>query len=228
MIFSRKGLRKQASHSLSEKAGLLPSRKRVSQGERRKAILDAALEIFSSEGFEAARLDDVARKAGVAKGTLYLYFPDKEALFEQLLASFAEPILAHFKMLAADETRPVPVILGKILDFVQTEVLGSKRERIFRLVIAEGPRFPAIAAFYYRQIISPGREIIRALAARGINRGELPNDALERFPQLFFAPILVAVIWNGMFSKFDELDVAAMFAEHRKIMLGLEKGEGPE
>ena len=202
----------------------LSDRRRRSQDERRAGILAAALDVFAENGFAAARLDDVAQKAGVAKGTLYLYFPDKEALFEALLQGLVSPVLERIQALSADQTLPSSAALGGILTLFQTEIIGTSRERLLRLIIAEGPRFPKIAEFYHREVISKGREIIRTLVARGYERGELPSDAMAKFPQLFFAPLLTAVVWRSLFSRFDPLDVNAMIECHRKLMLGL-KGE---
>jgi AcrR family transcriptional regulator len=198
----------------------LLDRKRVSQDERRSTILSAALDVFSEHGFAAARLDDVAKKAGVAKGTLYLYFPDKEALFEELLLSFAQPVLQRIQALSAHSSQSTPVVLERILQLFQEEIIGSGRERLLRLIITEAPRFPRIAEFYHREIVSKGREIIRAIAVRGYERRELPNDALAKFPQLFFAPIVTAVVWSSLFSRFDPLDVKAMLENHLKLVLG--------
>ena len=203
-------------------------RRRPTQDERRAAILAAALDVFAENGFAASRLDDVAQKAGVAKGTLYLYFPDKEALFEALLQGLAGPVLQRFEALSADPALPASAILGGILAVFQTEIIGTNRERLLRLIIAEGPRFPKIAEFYHREIISKGREIIRAIVTRGYERGELASDAMARFPQLFFAPLLTAVLWRSMFSQFDPLDVNAMIECHRKLMLGLKDEETPK
>jgi len=203
-------------------------RKRPTQDERRAAILAAALDVFAENGFAAARLDDVAQKAGVAKGTLYLYFPDKEALFEALLQGLVSPVLQRIEVLSADAALPASVILDGILTLFQTEIIGTNRERILRLIISEGPRFPKIAEFYHREVISKGREIIRTIAARGYERGELPSDAMARFPQLFFAPLLTAVVWRSLFSRFDPLDVNAMIECHRKLMLGQKDEESPK
>jgi AcrR family transcriptional regulator len=200
-------------------------RRRVSQDQRRAAILAAALEVFSENGFAMARLDDVAHKAGVAKGTLYLYFPDKEALFEQLLTSLASPLLQRLEALSTAETLPADAVLSQILTLFQTQVLGTPRERILRLIIAEGPRFPRIAELYHREIISKGREFIRKIATRGHERGELPSDALARFPQLFFAPLMVAVIWSSLFGAFDPLDVNGLIEAHRRLIFGLDGQE---
>jgi AcrR family transcriptional regulator len=209
----------------SKDAALTTERKRVTQDERRAAILDAALDLFSKHGFAAARLDDVANKAGVAKGTLYLYFPDKQALFEELLLSLAQPVLRRLEALSLDSSQPADLVLQRILQLFQEEVLGSNREWLLRLIITEGPRFPKIAEFYHREIVSKGREIIRKIAKRGFERGELPTDAIAKFPQLFFAPLLTAVVWRSLFSQFDPLDVKAMLESHRKLMLGLENEE---
>ena len=195
-------------------------RKRPTQDERRAAILAAALDVFAENGFAAARLDDVAQRAGVAKGTLYLYFPDKEALFEALLQGLVSPVLQRIEVLSEDTALPASAILTGILTVFQTEIIGTNRERILRLIISEGPRFPRIAEFYHREVISKGREIIRTIAARGYERGELPSDAMAKFPQLFFAPLLTAVVWRSLFSRFDPLDVNAMIECHRKLMLG--------
>ncbi|MFZ1109522.1 MAG: TetR/AcrR family transcriptional regulator [Rhodomicrobium sp.] len=205
-----------------------PEKKRVSQDERRAAILDAALDVFAENGFAAARLDDVAQKAGVAKGTLYLYFPDKETLFEELLRGLASPILDRFAALSADQTIPAGVMLERILQVFASQIVGTKRERLVRLVIAEGPRFPRIAEFYHREVICKGREIIRAIVTRGHERGELPSGAMAKFPQLFFAPLLLAIVWRSLFARFDPLDVNAMIESHRKLMLGLKDEESPK
>ncbi|MBT3071710.1 TetR/AcrR family transcriptional regulator [Rhodomicrobium sp. Az07] len=214
-----------ASHSETDTA--TPDRKRPSADERRAAILAAAFEVFAEHGFAAARLEDVARKAGVAKGTLYLYFPDKEALFEQLLLSFAEPVLARIDALAALPDLPAPMIFNHILTMFQTQFIGTEREKMLHLLISEGPRFPRIAEFHHREVVSKGLAAIRDVATRGFERGELHSDALVKCPQLFFWPMLGIVIWRSLFGRFDPIDVATAVDAHRDL-LGLVKKEKPE
>jgi AcrR family transcriptional regulator len=197
------------------------------KAERRQAILDAALEVFAAQGFAAARLEDVARQAGVAKGTLYLYFRDKEELFEQILRVEGEQVFGHITALAADDSLRADVILKQILQFIQTQILGGNRERLMRILISEGHRFPKISELYYREIIVKGRQAIMEIARRGAARGELRSDALTRFPQLFFAPIMLAVVWRGQFDQFDRLDVEAMLADHAKLILEPLRQETP-
>jgi AcrR family transcriptional regulator len=213
--------------SRSEADTAATERKRPSQDERRAAILAAAFEVFADHGFAAARLEDVARKAGVAKGTLYLYFPDKEALFEQLLLSFANPLLSRINAIAVLPDVPAPVILERIIALFQKEILGTEREKMLQLLISEGPRFPRIAEFHHREVVSRGLSAIRAVATRGFERGELSSDALVKCPQLFFWPLLGVVIWRSLFGRFDPLDVATAIDAHRDL-LGLIKKEKPE
>ena len=118
---------------------------------RKQAILDAALDVFAERGFEAARLDDVAARAGVAKGTLYLYFEDKEALFEEVVRGAVSPILERLDLLATAPDLPTDKILENLFAVFEKEVLGTKRKLLLRLIIAEGPRFPRIARILLSQ-----------------------------------------------------------------------------
>lgn len=186
--------------------------------DRREAILDAALDVFSAQGFAAARLDDVAARAGVAKGTLYLHFRSKQDLFEQLVMHTVEPVLDGAGQLATIPDRPTRDIVAALHGLFRREVLGTRRKEILRLVLAEGPRFPAIAAFYHREVVTRGLALIRALAARGLARGEIKSDAIARFPHLVFAPLLLAVLWDGLFSRLEPLDVEGLLEAQRSLV----------
>lgn len=195
------------------------SRTRRPAGEhkaaRRAAILRAGMHVFAEHGFEAARLDEVAARAGVAKGTLYLYFADKTALFEEIIRDAVAPLIARFEQLANLPDLPTATVLDGIFKLFQTEVLGTERKLILRLIISEGPRFPNIAQFYHREVVSRGLGILRGLARRGVERGELPDDALVRFPQLALSAPLLAVLWDGLFARIEPLDTAGLLAAHR-------------
>ena len=193
-------------------------RRKIQPAARRQAILDAALAVFAERGYEAARLDDVAARAGVAKGTLYLYFKDKEALFEALIRSAIDPIVERLQTVAAVPDLPLSQILEVLFSVFQTEVLGTNRKLLIRLIIAEGPRFPAIAEFHYRNVVARILPLVRKVAKRAAERGELPNDALARFPQLVAGPLLLAVMWDAMFAKIDPLDTAGFLRAYREML----------
>jgi AcrR family transcriptional regulator len=195
--------------------------------QRRQAILDAALTVFAERGYEAARLDDVAAHAGVAKGTLYLYFEDKEALFEALVRSAVSPILDTVANAANVPDLKTADLLDLAFAMFHKEVLGTKRRLLLRLIVSEGPRFPALAAFYHREVVSRGVKLMRAIAQRAVERGEFPTDAAARFPQLIFAPLLLAVIWDGLFAKIEPLDAAGLLRAHREALTALSGRTSP-
>lgn len=190
---------------------------KVQPETRRQAILDAALQTFAEHGFEAARLDDVAARAGVAKGTLYLYFSSKEALFEGLVRTSVVPIMERMSEIAATEIPPKQAI-ETFFALFQSEVLGTSRKLLLRLIISEGSRFPAIAEVYYREVVSRGLVLMRSLAERAARQGEFPSDAAARFPQLIIAPLLVALIWDGLFARIDPLDVDRLLKAHVDVL----------
>src|ERR1700741_4194164 len=121
---------------------------------RRRAILDAALVEFAAHGFAAARLDDGARRAGIAKGTLYLYFADKEALFEALVQGSIRPLLDNLQKVADLPDVPTRQVLKLLFATFAREVLGSDRKLLLRLLITEGARFPRLVKFYHAEIVT--------------------------------------------------------------------------
>ena len=191
----------------------------VRSAERREAILAAALEEFAVNGFAGTRLDDIAQRAKIAKGTIYLYFADKETLFQELLRAMFAPIVKGFEQMPADDV-PTRDIIERIVALFVREVIGTRRKDVIRLVISEGSRFPALAEFHYREVLSRVIGAMSALMARAIARGEVKNPAYAKFPQLIAAPGLVAVIWSGLFERFAPLDVEAMMRAHLDIIFG--------
>jgi AcrR family transcriptional regulator len=192
---------------------------RLVRGERREAIIAAALDEFSARGFAATRLDDVARRAGVAKGTIYLYFRDKESLFQELVRAMVSPLVGAITT-APLQDLPIRAVVEMIADVFVNEIFGTRRKDVLRLIMAEGPRFPKLAEFYYREVIARVLPILRARLTLATERGELPNDALARFPQLLVAPALMAIIWSGLFERFEQLDVRALMRAHLDLLFG--------
>jgi AcrR family transcriptional regulator len=189
------------------------------QSERREAILAAALEEFSVRGFAATRLDDVAQRAGVAKGTIYLYFRDKESLFQELVRAMLSPLVGVIEA-APLRDLPVRTVAEMIVDVFVNEIYGTRRKDVIRLILAEGPRFPKLAEFYYREVIGRVLPVMRGLLTRAVERGELGHDALARFPQLLVAPALMAVMWSGLFERFEPLDVRQLMQAHLDLLFG--------
>ena len=211
-----------AGRRRARRAGRAAGRRGTRAGrrdERRAAILAAALEEFAARGFAATRLDDVARRAGVAKGTIYLHFRDKESLFQELVRAMLSPLVGTIEA-AALRDLPIRAVVEMIVDLFVNEIYRTRRKDVIRLIIAEGSRFPKLAEVYYREVIARVLPVMRARLTLAVERGELPHDALARFPQLLVAPALLAVIWNGLFGRFAPLEVRELMRAHLDLLFG--------
>jgi AcrR family transcriptional regulator len=203
----------------SEASATRPSKRARAASERREAILAAGLDEFTAKGFAATRLDDVAKRAGVAKGTIYLHFKDKEALFRDMVTAALGPLIARVAdpPLTGGSARAAVEAFAELF---AREVAGTRRGDILRLIISEGGRFPALAEFYYREVVTHGIAGMRKVLDYGIARGEIRNRALPQFPQIVVAPAVVGVIWQGLFGRHAPLDVAAMLRVHLDLIFG--------
>ncbi len=214
--------RKAISSAPAAIRGKTPSARAIRSAARREAILHAALDEFSARGFASARLDDVAKRAGVAKGTIYLHFRDKEALFQEIVRSLMSPFVGTLEGVFAADV-PLRVIADQLVELFVREVFGTRRKDIIRLIMTEGPRFPKLAEFYYREVLSRILRGARARLARAVERGEISHASLVRFPQLVAAPAMVAIIWAGLFDRFEPLDVRELLRAHMNILFGERK-----
>lgn len=194
---------------------------------RPQEIVAAALHEFSQHGFAATRLDDVAARAGVAKGTIYLYFNSKADLFKAVVRETMVPQFEQFGLEISEFDGPTEDLLKLLLkrmahDFVETDV-----RHIIRLVQAEGRQFPELAEFYFNEAISRGMASVRQILARGVARGEFRETGLEAFPQLIVSPALMATMWKSTFESFSPLDFDQAMEVHLDVILNGLKTSGP-
>jgi len=188
-------------------------------------ILDAALAVFAQKGFAATKLDDIAAKAGITKGTIYLYFDSKQALFEALarqsVGAQIEQVtaqLANFPGTSAELLRFVLSTMGRF-------AMTSDRVVLPRLVLAEAANFPQLAEFWRREIIERGIGLMSGIIRRGIERGEFRKIEPAHAARLCVAPILIIVLWRTTFAQFDEqpYDYQGLIDAHLQTLLkGLE------
>lgn len=170
-----------------------PLRQRRKQA-RPQELLSAALELFVEKGFAATRSEEVALRAGVSKGTLYLYYPSKEELFKAVVRNNLTPMIAAGSDLLLNFSGPTAELIEKLLQRWWEDVGSTSAAGIVKLIIAEAHNFPDLADFYMQEILQPGRELIAQVVRRGITRGEFrpidPNQAAHAL----FAPLQYVVI----------------------------------
>lgn len=192
--------------------------------KRQKAILDAALEIFFQSGFKAARMDDIAKRAGVSKGTLYLYFPSKGAVFEGLIDTIAMPNLTLLQNIARD-SHDVPTAIRNLFSVVPTLLQSSDMPRLTKIIIGESNTFPGTVNAYRRTIIDPMLETISSVLETGHNRGEISIQDPMLTTRLLFAPIAFSGMWEIVFSRNDknnpkaQVDLDALMQLHADLFI---------
>jgi AcrR family transcriptional regulator len=199
------------------KAAKSSTRRQEQKVHRQEGILAAAFEVFAAHGFEAARIDDVARQAGIAKGTIYLYFPDKERLFRAMVRSLVQK---RFDVVAARFEGTAEQLLRELLSRMYSQVVKNEKVRsIVRLLIAESGRFPQLTEIYHREIIAPGMKAVRHVLMRGIASGEFERTAAVEFPQLLAAPGVLAIVWRVLHGERHRLDLDAYSKAHLEFVL---------
>lgn len=190
-------------------------------------ICAAALELFAERGFAATRLDQVAARAGVSKGTLYLYFRSKEELFHAVVRQSLLPILAAAEQtLQQQPERPTAALLAELLEHLAAGILRTRVGAIPKLVIAESGNFPDLARFYFDEVVSRGLRAMESVLQRGIARGELRPVDKAHAARLVIAPMLLLLFWKATFERHAgaPLDERAFLAAHLDLLMhGLAK-----
>jgi AcrR family transcriptional regulator len=181
---------------------------------------DAATAEFAAAGFENARLDDIAQRAGVAKGTLYLYYADKAALFKAAVRSLIQPALARLqeRVMLADVSA-VDLLRESLQQVYREMTADSARRELVRLLIADGRRFPDLGDFYHDEVIAKGTATFRMILWRGIATGEFRHTLAEEFPQLLLAPCIALSNWKLMFGDRHPVDVDRYAEAHLQFVL---------
>ena len=182
------------------------SESRTARWSRRKEarpaeLLSAALECFTERGFAATRLDDVAARAGVTKGTVYLYFPNKVELFKAVVRASLVPFIERVEQTAAEGS--AADVLRRLGSFWAERVLPTPASAIPKLVIAEAGNFPDLARFYLDEVVSRARKVLAGVLRRGIASGEFRPVEVEHVVYCLLAPFLLATLWKHSLGPFD-------------------------
>ena len=187
--------------------------------KRPAEILKAALEEFSINGFAGTRLEDVASRAGISKGTIYLYFKNKEELFEEVVRDRILPYFEQLEDISNQSAGTAADILRQQLKIIYRELVSTDTRYIPKLMIGEGNRFPKLAEFYFNEIITRMHKLLRSVIERGVNSGEFRPEALAWKPQAILSPALSAAMWRVVFDRFDPLDIDAVLDTHIDLLM---------
>lgn len=187
--------------------------------DRPAEITDAAMRTFAEKGYDATRVDDVARRAGVSKGLLYLYFKTKEELFKAVVRSFVTPHLDSLvDVTESSDLSAAEFIRGPFLDFART-VPKSPARKLIRLMIAEGHKHPDLVEWYWNNVVSRGINTLQTVINKGVASGEFRPSALQDFPHLLVSPILFSTVFTQLFEPHAQLDTDRFIEAHVELVL---------
>ena len=207
-----------------------PLRRRRKEA-RPQELLDAALELFVEKGFAAARAEEVATRAGVSKGTLYLYYPSKEDLLRAVIKKNLSERLAAGAARAADYEGSATELIRNLLADWWAQIYDDPASAVFKLIITEARTFPEIAEFYAREVIVPAHELMTRIIQRGIDQGEFrPLDPGMAMHSLILPLVMVCVHKHslGACSQTPELFEGPAFihAHVDLVLAGMAAGSG--
>ena len=186
--------------------------------DRPQELTEAAFAAFAENGFAATKVEDVARRAGVSKGLLYVYFKTKEELFKAVIRSVIAPRVDELtRRLDSSDLSAEAFVRGPLLAFMQ-RMPGSRASVVIRLMISEAPRHPDLVDYYWDNVASRGLRALRRLLDRGVENGEFRESAVNDLPQLFFAPVLVSIVWGIVFAE-RSLDTDKLIETHIDMIL---------
>lgn len=184
-------------------------------------IVAAALACFAERGFSATRLEEIAQRAGVTKGTLYLYFPNKEELFKAVVRQTLVPLLARNEEAIAASTAPTPVLLRQLILGFPGLMANNPASALPKLIISEAQNFPDLAQFYLSEVVQRGRKLISGLIARGVARGEFRDVDVDHAFYSVMAPLVLTALWQHSFAPYDKggLDPQKLAQVHADVIL---------
>ena len=200
-------------------------KKAALRGRRRKEgrpqeILEAAFEEFAANGFAATRLEDVARRGGIAKGTIYLYFRDKAGLFRAVVRNMIQPVFENLAPFVERFPGSSKDLLRNLIARQYAHVVGNEKARaILRLLIAESGNFPRLSEIFHREIIGPGVSVLRQVLSRGEASGEFRRSKVRDFPQIMIAPGVLAILWRLVHGDRNRLNLRAYMSAHTEFVL---------
>jgi len=197
----------------------MPSKRELQKEARRNAIIDAGFMEFAQQGFTAAKLDDVAVRAGIGKGTIYLYFDSKEALFEEVVRKNLFPLRDEAQRLAQEFSGTAAELLTIHLERLYETLHQDKMPQLVAMIMGETSRFPSLSDFFFTEMIASHQDVLKGIIKKGVENGEFREEALNEFTQILIAPAMISAIWRLQFDQHDPLDIKEYAKNHIDLVL---------
>lgn len=184
-------------------------------------ITAAAFQVFAEKGFAAARLDEIALKAGVSKGALYLYFETKEDLFRAVVRDAVSPKIAKVRAFAESFEGPFSELVRALLPLAAATVSSSGLGSVIKMVVGESRNFPELARYWHDEVISAALGTLTRLVEKAQAKGELKPGPARFFALSLMSPLLVGVLWKETFEPVggEPIDLEALARQHVENVL---------
>ncbi|HEX4986007.1 MAG TPA: TetR/AcrR family transcriptional regulator [Burkholderiales bacterium] len=192
-------------------------------------LMSAALDLFVERGYAATRLDEIAARAGVSKGTLYLYFSSKEELFKAVIRSGIVPLIERGERLVDGHRGSSFELLQEIVHTWWESIGDTKLGGIPKLMFSECRNFPEIGRFYYEEVISRGHQLVQAVLEKGMKSGEFRRIDANYAMRMILAPLVYLLLWRHSFDFCDGKPVhpEKYLDQHLDLLVhGLKPGAG--
>lgn len=194
-------------------------RVRMDRAAREEQLIEAAFTQFAEKGLNATRLEDVAKQAGVAKGLVNFYFSSKEELFLTVVHRLVPPLIAELSEVTHSGRSATDILREAITVIYERVVAEPKTHSIFRLLVAEGQRFPELTAFYYNEVVVPAEEVIQKVVRLGTEQGEFDIDIDDQLHRLILGPAIMAIFWQVLFHDQKNIDINRLKDAHLAFIL---------
>lgn len=186
---------------------------------RPSEIIEAGIKEFAEHGFAGAKLERIAKSAGIAKGTVYLYYASKEALFLAAIEKYVVEVMAENETALDGFDGSTREVLIRLLTSIYERFTEGHAQTLLRILIAEGSRIPEVVDSYHQIAIQRGTALLGRILERGVARGEVSNTPILQNPQVVIAPAIFFAMHSMMFGHREKLDRDAYFDAHVEMVL---------
>lgn len=211
------------SHPLSVVPASEPHKRERRKEARPGELLEAALDLFVEKGYAATRAEEVAVRAGVSKGTLFLYFTSKEELFKAVVRENLARTVSEGASALEGFDGPTGDLLTHLMQQWWTRYGATKASGISKLIISEASNFPELARFYQDEVVTPGTDLVRRVLQRGIDRGEFREVDMHHTVHAVMAPLIFLVMWKHSLAPCcgaaNTIDPEKFIAQHADLMV---------